>query len=159
MRSMTIADTLRHIQDSRARKEKERLFEEAYSRPVKTDTAEVSIIYECFKKECDPKCRDNAKIFVLIIYYLYRPEKLISGRMPRGKLRGELAMALGVTTSAVSHLFADARSLFRHHKGFRDEAERVFAIMQDKLSPTTTSHDKHSERQQARHPHLRAIFL
>lgn len=133
MGAMTIASALRHIQDSRARKEKERLFEEAYSRPAKTDTAEVPLLCERFKEACDPAYRDNAKIFVLVAFYLYHPGSLVSGRIPRGRLRGELALALGVTTSAVSRLFADARSLFRHHKGFRDETERVFATMQDKL--------------------------
>ena len=86
-------------------------------------------LYARFQAVSDPACKDNVKIFVLLIFFVYDPVSLVSKRMLRGKVRKELGEVLGISGSAVTRHFADAKSLFNHHKGFKEEAERIFSAL------------------------------
>lgn len=85
-------------------------------------------LHRRFVSVCNPDYKDNRKIFVLLAFFFYDP-KLLYGhrRVPKGNIRKGIGRVLGISGSSVTRLFADAKSLFYHHKGFRAETERVFA--------------------------------
>lgn len=100
------------------------------TRPQKEDLSEIGHIYEVFQQIAEPNCKDNTKIFVLIIFFLYSPVSLLNGRICRGGVRREIGKVLGLSNSAVTKHFVDAKSLILYHKGFRDEAERIYGEIQ-----------------------------
>lgn len=91
---------------------------------------DMNELHQRFMSVMDPEYRDNKKIFVLLAFYFYDP-KLLYGhrRVPKGKIRKEIGRVLGISGSSVTRHFADAKSLFKNHKGFREETERVFAAL------------------------------
>lgn len=96
------------------------------TRPMKDDLGEIKAIYGKFLEVANPMCRDNTKIFVLIIFFMYSPVSLVNKRICRGGVRREIGRVLGLSNSAVTKYFADAKSLLFNHKGFRNEAEGAY---------------------------------
>lgn len=131
MKTESITNRLESIRISKGRTVFCRLREAAYTKPLKSDIEEIPSLYARFQDVCNPVCKDNVKIFVLLVFFIYDPVSLLSKRMPRGKVRKKLGDVLGISGSAVTRHFADAKSLFNHHKGFRDEAERMFSALGD----------------------------
>lgn len=127
----SISEHLAKIKIVKGRLEFAKLTAKSYTKPLRTDIDGIGAMYEKFKQVCDPGCKDNTKLFVLLVYYFYDPVSLVNKRMPRGNVRKEVGKVLGISRSVVSRHFADAKSLFYHHKGFRDEAERIFAQFRD----------------------------
>jgi len=131
MKTESITNRLESIRIAKGRTEFCRLREAAYTKPLKSDIEEIPSLYARFQDVCNPVCKDNVKIFVLLVFFIYDPVSLLSKRMLRGKVRKKLGDVLGISGSAVTRHFADAKSLFNHHKGFRDEAERMFSALGD----------------------------
>lgn len=131
MRTESIANRLESIRIAKGRTVFCRLREAAYTKPLKSDIGEIPNLYARFQDASDPDCKDNVKIFVLLVFFIYDPASLVSKRMLRGKVRKKLGEVLGISGSAITRHFADAKSLFNHHKGFRDETERVFSALGD----------------------------
>ena len=131
MKTESITNRLESIRIAKGRTVFCRLREAAYTKPLKSDIEEIPSLYARFQDVCNPVCKDNVKIFVLLVFFIYDPVSLLSKRMLRGKVRKKLGEVLGISGSAVTRHFADAKSLFNHHKGFRDEAERMFSALGD----------------------------
>ena len=96
---------------------------------MKEDLGEIMHIYEAFKSVANPKCKDNTKIFVLLVFFMYSPVSFLNKRICRGGVRREIAKVLGLSNSAVTIYFGDAKSLLLNHKGFREEAQRLFELL------------------------------
>lgn len=131
MKTESITNRLESIRIAKGRTVFCRLREAAYTKPLKSDIEEIPSLYARFQDVCNPVCKDNVKIFVLLVFFIYDPVSLLSKRMLRGKVRKKLGDVLGISGSAVTRHFADAKSLFNHHKGFRNEAERIFSALGD----------------------------
>lgn len=131
MKTESITNRLESIRIAKGRTVFCRLREAAYTKPLKSDIEEIPSLYARFQDVSDPACKDNVKIFVLLIFFAYDPVSLVSKRMLRGKVRKELGEVLGISGSAVTRHFADAKSLFNHHKGFKEEAERIYSALSD----------------------------
>ena len=131
MKTESITNRLESIRIAKGRTVFCRLREAAYTKPLKSDIEEIPSLYARFQDVCNPVCKDNVKIFVLLVFFIYDPVSLLSKRMLRGKVRKKLGDVLGISGSAVTRHFADAKSLFNHHKGFRYEAERMFSALGD----------------------------
>lgn len=131
MKTESITNRLESIRIAKGRTVFCRLREAAYTKPLKSDIEEIPSLYARFQDVCNPVCKDNVKIFVLLVFFIYDPVSLLSKRMLRGKVRKELGEVLGISGSAVTRHFADAKSLFNHHKGFKEEAERIFSALSD----------------------------
>lgn len=101
------------------------------TRPLKNDLGEIVDIYAKFQSVADPACKDNVKIFVLLIFFMYSPVSLVNKRICRGGVRREIGKVLGLSNSAVTKHFADAKSLMVNHRGFREDAERVYAALRE----------------------------
>lgn len=128
---MTITDRLKAIECCRLRRLKEQLLVDAFSKPLMTDIEALPKLYARFKEVCNTANMDNTKIFILIVFYLYSPVSLISKRIVKGPLRRKVGEVLGISGSAVTRHFADAKILFAHHQGFKEETERVFSALND----------------------------
>ena len=131
MKTESITNRLESIRIAKGRTVFCRLREAVYTKPLKSDIEEIPSLYARFQDVCDPVCKDNVKIFVLLVFFIYDPVSLLSKRILRGKVRKRLGEVLGISGSAVTRHFADAKSLFNHHKGFRNEAERIFSALGD----------------------------
>ena len=127
---MSITEKIRQIRQLREQKNQLIRLEYENTRPLKEDLGEIAHIYDVFMQVADPKYKDNTKIFVLLVFFLYSPVSLLNKRIRRGGVRREIGKVLGMSNSAVTMHFADARSLMFNHKGFRDEAERIYGQLQ-----------------------------
>ena len=127
----SISEQLDKIRIVIGRLELSKMIAKYYTKSTKTDIGDIGILYEKYQQVCNPEYKDNTKLFILLAFYFYDPVSLVSKRMLRGNVRKEVGKVLGISGSAVTRHFADAKSLFYHHKGFRDEAERLFALLQD----------------------------
>ena len=102
----------------------------AYTQHHREKVKDMDELHRRFVSVCNPDYKDNRKIFVLLAFFFYDP-KLLYGhrRVPKGKIRKEIGRVLGISGSSVTRYFADAKSLLKNHKGFREEIERVFAAL------------------------------
>ena len=126
---MNITEKIRQIKCLREQKNVAIKMEYNGTRPMKEDLGEITHIYEAFKRVANPKCKDNTKIFVLLVFFMYSPVSFLNKRICRGGVRREIAKVLGLSNSAVTIYFGDAKSLLLNHKGFRDEAQRLFELL------------------------------
>lgn len=124
---MSITEKIRMFRRLREQKNLAVYAEYDGTRPTKENLGEIGHIFDKFKAIADPNCMDNTKIFVLLVFFMYSPKSFIDKRICRGGVRKEIAKVLGLSNSAVTKHFGDAKSLLFSHKGFRDEAERVYA--------------------------------
>lgn len=127
---MTIRERLDKIRIIEGQRELAELARNCYAIPLLSDIGAINALYARFREVCDPACKDNTKIFVLLAFYIYDPVSLVTKRMVRGKVRKEIGKVLGISASAVTRHFADAKGRFSHVKTFRDEAERVYIALQ-----------------------------
>lgn len=127
---MNITEKIKQIKQLREQKNLAIRAEYNSTRPTKEDLGEIASIYEAFKKIANPSCKDNTKIFVLLIFFMYSPVSLLNKRICRGGVRREIGKVLGLSNSAITKHFVDAKSLMLNHKGFRDEAERIYCQLQ-----------------------------
>jgi hypothetical protein len=126
---MNITEKVRQIRELHQRKVLAIKAEYENSRPVKTDLGEILSLYARFKDVASPKCKDNTKIFVLLVFFMYNPTSLVNKRLCRSNVRREIAKVLGLGVSTITKHFIDARSLFLNHVGFRNEAERLYQLI------------------------------
>ena len=112
------------------RREKELIMQEMneQTRPVKANLDDIPSVFEKFKSVANPDYRDNIKIFIFLVFYMYSPVSCI-GRSVRGGVRRRIAKLLQVTNSSVSQQFSDAKVLFDKHRGFKAETERIYALL------------------------------
>lgn len=127
---MNITEKIKQIKQLREQKNLAIRAEYNSTRPTKEDLGEIAHIYEAFKQIANPRCKDNTKIFVLLIFFMYSPVSLLNKRICRGGVRREIGKVLGMSNSAITKHFVDAKSLMLNHKGFRDEAERIYGKLQ-----------------------------
>lgn len=127
---MNITEKIKQIKQLREQKNLAIRAEYNCTRPTKEDLGEIAHIYEAFKQIANPRCKDNTKIFVLLIFFMYSPVSLLNNRICRGGVRREIGKVLGLSNSAITKHFVDAKSLMFNHKGFRDEAERIYGQLQ-----------------------------
>lgn len=123
---MNITEKIKQIKQLRAQKNHFIRLEYENTRPIKENLGEIAHIYESFSKIANPKCKDNTKIFVLLVFFMYSPASLLNKRICRGGVRREIGKVLGLSNSAITKHFVDAKSLLLNHKGFREETERVY---------------------------------
>ncbi len=126
---MGITEDIRRIKEARTRMLAAAREEEKTRTPRKHDPKEIPAIYREFTRVASHECRDNSRIFVLLVYYMFKPESLAYGSGCRGDVRCETARVLHVGCGFVSKLFAQAKFLMANNREFRIEAERVFAGM------------------------------
>ena len=126
---MNITEKIKQIKQLREQKNLAIRAEYNSTRPIKEDLGEIASIFEKFKAVCNPKCKDNTKIFVLLVFFMYSPLSLLNKRICRGGVRREIGKVLGLSNSAITKHFVDAKSLMFNHKGFREEAQRVFELL------------------------------
>ena len=112
------------------RREKELIMQEMneQTRPVKTNLDYIPYVVKKCKSVANPNYRDNIKIFIFLVFYMYSPVSCI-GRSVRGGVRRRIAKLLKVTNSSVSQQFSDAKVLFDKHRGFKAETERIYALL------------------------------
>lgn len=127
---MNITEKIKQIKQLREQKNLAIRAEYNSTRPTKGDLGEIAHIYEAFKQIANPRRKDNTKIFVLLIFFMYSPVSLLNKRICRGGVRREIGKVLGLSNSAFTKHFVDAKSLMLNHKGFRDEAERIYGQLQ-----------------------------
>ena len=127
---MNITEKIKQINDLREQKNIAIRAEYNNTRPMKEDLGEIAHIFEKFKSVCNPKYKENTRIFVLLVFFMYSPVSFLNKRICRGGVRREIAKVLGLSNSAVTIYFGDAKSLLLNHKGFRDEAERIYSQLQ-----------------------------
>lgn len=127
---MNITEKIKQIKQLREQKNLAIRAEYNSTRPTKEDLGEIAHIYEAFKQIANPRCKDNTKIFVLLIFFMYSPVSLLNKRIYRGGVRREIGKVLGLSNSAITKHFVDAKSLMLNYKGFRDEAERIYGQLQ-----------------------------
>ena len=127
---MNITEKIKQIKQFREQKNLAIRAEYNSTKPTKEDLGEIAHIYETFKQIANPRCKDNTKIFVLLIFFMYSPVSLLNKRICRGGVRREIGKVLGLSNSAITKHFVDAKSLMLNHKGFRDEAERIYGQLQ-----------------------------
>lgn len=123
---MNITEKIKQIKQLREQKNLAIRAEYNSTRPTKEDLGEIAHIYDAFKQISNPRCKDNTKIFVLLIFFMYSPVSLLNKRICRSGVRREIGKVLGLSNSAITKHFVDAKSLMLNHKGFRDEAERIY---------------------------------
>ena len=124
--TMNITEKIKQIKHLREQKNIAIKAEYNNTRPMKEDLGEIASIFDKFKSVCNPKCKDNTKIFVLLVFFMYSPVSFLNKRICRGGVRREIAKVLGLSNSAVTIYFGDAKYLLLNHKGFREEAQRIF---------------------------------
>lgn len=97
--------------------------------PIKTDVAEIPLIFEKFNRVCNPSNKDNINIFIFCVMWMYCPMSFFSSKKVRSKVRKGIANVLHISTSAVTKKFVIIKSLIFNHKGFRSEVDRVFELL------------------------------
>ena len=98
---------------------------------MKRDLSEIPLIYDVFKKVCNPKYADNKTIFVLTIVFLYSPVSFANNYISGKGVRKSIAKVLGLSKQSVTNYFNNARALILNHSGFRSEVERVYGLICD----------------------------
>lgn len=124
-----IAEKIRQIKDLRQRKNMAISAEYESTRPEKSDLSEIPSLFERFNEVKKPECKDNTKIFVMLMFFLYSPQSFINNQSSRSGIRKSIAKVLGVSKSSVTKHFNDAKSLILNHRGFREEAERLYRLI------------------------------
>lgn len=120
-----ITEKIQKIKFLREQKELIMREELEQTRPVRTDLDMIPVFFEKFKEAANPKNKDNIKIFVYLMFFMYSPASCV-GRGVRGGVRRNIAKLLQVSNCNVSVQFSDAKVLFNSHKGFQAEAERLY---------------------------------
>ncbi len=119
-------ETMRKLRHQRLMASKVEMEE---ARPLRTDISEIPAIYQRFLEVCDPKCKDNNSIFILLVVFMYSPVSFVSNYISGKGVRKGIAEVLGLSRSSVSVYFNNAKSLILNHHGFRKEVERVYSLM------------------------------
>lgn len=128
--SQTIADNLSVLKALNELKQKTLSAERYYSHSQCHDLNMIPVYYERFKEIARENNRDNTKIFIFIMFFMYSPYSCVK-RGERGHTRRTIARMLKISDANVSIQFCDAKVLFEKHKGFRAETERIYQLMQD----------------------------
>ena len=87
---MNITEKIKQIKQLREQKNLAIRAEYNSTRPTKEDLGEIAHIYEAFKQIANPRCKDNTKIFVLLIFFMYSPVSLFNKRICRCGVRREI---------------------------------------------------------------------
>ena len=125
----TITERIRQMRELRRNKEYAIKVEYDSTRPQKNDLKEIAVLYERFKQVAAIEYKENIKVFVLIVLFMYSPISFLKGRILRGSVRRELSLVLGISGSSVTIYFNAAKSLLFNHKGFRVEAEWIYRLL------------------------------
>lgn len=128
MKPQTITESVLTIKTLREQKEHIIKEEIESTRPECTNLELIPLYYKRFLELSNEKNKDNTKIFVFLIFFLYSPASCV-GRGVRGGVRKRIARLLNVSNAAVSVQFSDAKVLFEKHKGFRAETERIYQLL------------------------------
>lgn len=134
---LQLIDELRLVRKHRARlTERER----ELSSPRLTDPDLIPEIYEWFRSalpEADAASSSDTPIrrreFLLIVLALFAPCALAGDRLPNG-IRSALSAALpNVSPCVISNSIADATFFYRHYKEFRQETDRLYIHILERL--------------------------
>ncbi|MCQ2257857.1 MAG: hypothetical protein MJZ41_07690 [Bacteroidaceae bacterium] len=98
------------------------------SRPIEFDQDKIPNYFSRFNKVSNPSNKDNVKMFVFLMFYIYSPASCV-GRGVKCGLRKNIAKLLHISNSAVSQQFSDAKVLYEKHTGFRLETDRIYYAM------------------------------
>ena len=112
------------------------------SKPLVSDRALISTIYEWFKdilfeRDCppNPESPHQRKKFLFIILSLYNPGFFMGDKMLYG-LRRDLADCLGVgAESVISDNCSDLLFIYRHYKEFSGDVEGLIMEIKRRLAP------------------------
>lgn len=126
---MEIAEKIKQIRRLRKQAELAAIEERMHTQPARTDLSEIRHIHDVFVSVANPKNRDNTKIFILLVFFMYSPASFVNSRMCKGGVRRELAKVLGLSKNAISIYFGDAKSLLFTHKGFREETQKIYDVL------------------------------
>ncbi len=122
-----LIERLRRLQWNKATIQEE---ERAFTDIALKDVGEIPELYRKFKVCADPENKDNTKIFIFVVFFMFSPLSCVSRKIKKGKIRRKIAEVLEIDDSRVSQQFGDAKVLYRTHKGFHDECERVHKMIQ-----------------------------
>lgn len=126
---MKITDEINRMRAVRERKVHACRAESSIMVPAKVDLGEIAPLYDLFKCNANPEYKDNTKIFILLVYFMYSPVSLLEKGIRSKGVRRELARILGMSQNQVTMYFCEAKSLLFTHGGFRKETERLFDIL------------------------------
>lgn len=128
MKQQTITERVTVLKS--LREQKERIIREELdrTRPACSNLDLIPVYYEKFMSVANKNYKDNTKIFVFLIFFLYSPASCVR-RGVRGGVRSRIAKLLNVSNAAVSIQFSDAKILFDKHRGFRAETERLYQLI------------------------------
>lgn len=126
---MNITEKVHQIRELRQRKNIATQAEIINTRPSKVDIEEIPSIFNKFKGVADPRNKENKRIFVFIVYFLYSPVSILNKTARRGAVRKKIAEVLGISPQAVTQYFGDSKFLFLNHEPFRKEVERIYPLI------------------------------
>lgn len=149
-----ISETIRNIRKAREDLQNAIVCYRNHSRPVLTDLSMVPVIYDWFCELSDERGTDTARQvygfffdtviggalpverrrqFIFVILYLYAPNRLFSGKMPKG-LRRAIARTLGVQSDTVlSDNANDVLKRYEIYKSWAKDVEKVLGEILERL--------------------------
>ena len=114
-----ISETVRNIRKAREELEKAIICFRNHSRPILTDLSIDKVIGGAMSVE-------HRRQFIFVILYLYAPNRLFSGKMPKG-LRRAIATTLGVQSDTV--LSDNANDVLKRYEIYKSWAKDVDGIL------------------------------
>lgn len=107
--------------------------ENELSRPLLKDRSLIDKIYEIFKRviqqrDCPPSPENvtQRKKFIFIVLYLYAPNVLAGGKMPKG-LREDISKALNLHSACIiSNNCSDVCFLYQNYSDFSNDIMDIF---------------------------------
>lgn len=149
-----ISETIRNIRKAQEGLQNAIVCYRSHCRPVLTDLSMIPVIYDWFCELSDESNTDTVRQvygffyetvsgvamsverrrqFIFVILYLYAPNRLFSGKMPKG-LRRAIARTLGVQSETVlSDNANDVLKRYEIYKSWAKDVDSVLGVILERL--------------------------
>ena len=149
-----ISETIRNIRKAREELQNAIICYRSHCRPILTDLSMIPVIYDWFCELSEENSTDTVRHvygfffdtvsggamsverrrqFIFVILYLYAPNRLFSGKMPKG-LRRAMARTLGVQNDTVlSDNANDVLKRYEIYKSWAKDVNKVLGVILDRL--------------------------
>ncbi len=149
-----ISETIRNIRKARQELERAIVCYRSHSRPILTDLSMIPVIYDWFCELSVESATETVRQvygffletvsggamsverrrqFIFVILYLYAPNRLFSGKMPKG-LRRAIARTLGVQSdTVVSDNANDVLKRYEIYKSWAKDVEDILCVILARL--------------------------
>lgn len=149
-----ISETIRNIRKARQELERAIVCYRSHSRPILTDLSMIPVIYDWFCELSVESATETVRQvygffletvsggamsverrrqFIFVILYLYAPNRLFSGKMPKG-LRRAIARTLGVQSDTVlSDNANDVLKRYEIYKSWAKDVEDILCVILARL--------------------------